>query len=74
MGMTKNPIRAAREDAGLSRSQLAAKSGVTSETIERIELRKNDPSMATLRALADALCLPVAALIDERVTSSPDVA
>lgn len=48
-------IRAAREAAGLSRSDLDTRAGVPRRTVERVELRGQDPHPETLLAIATAL-------------------
>jgi transcriptional regulator with XRE-family HTH domain len=52
---TPNPIRAAREKAGMSREELAFKSGLSFKTLERLEAGAHAPRRATLFVIADAL-------------------
>jgi transcriptional regulator with XRE-family HTH domain len=47
-------LRNARTDAGLSRRALAAKAGVPTSTISRIEGRQSDPTLTMLGRLVDA--------------------
>lgn len=47
--------RAKREEAGLSRPQLAVRSGVSLRTIARFELENRVPTYRLLTRLADAL-------------------
>lgn len=58
---SRNPIRAARERAGLSREQLAVKAGVSSSTLYLAE-RAGLVSDATIAKLAEALGIPLAEL------------
>ena len=51
-------IRAARLRKGWNQSVLAAKSGVSRETIERLETRRTVGSAATLAVLARSLGVP----------------
>lgn len=55
-GMSSNALRAHREEKGLTRDALAARSGVTSNTVYRIETgRHMSPLLETKEALASAL-------------------
>lgn len=54
-----NPIRAARERAGVSREELAFKAGLSFKTLERIERGDSKPHRATLQVIAHALRIPV---------------
>ncbi|GAA2793746.1 helix-turn-helix domain-containing protein [Kribbella solani] len=47
-------LRQAREDAGLSRSALAAKAGVPTSTVSRIEAGSSDPTLTMLSRLVAA--------------------
>ncbi|MGY4768236.1 helix-turn-helix domain-containing protein [Kribbella sp. CWNU-51] len=47
-------VRRAREDAGLSRSALAAKAGVPTSTVSRIEAGSSDPTLTMLSRLIAA--------------------
>ena len=47
-------VRRAREDAGLSRSALAAKAGVPTSTVSRIEAGSSDPTVTMLSRLIAA--------------------
>jgi transcriptional regulator with XRE-family HTH domain len=47
-------LESARTRAGLSRSGLAAKAGVPTSTVSRIETGANDPTVSTLERLLDA--------------------
>jgi transcriptional regulator with XRE-family HTH domain len=48
-------LRSLRLAAGLTQLDLAAQSGVTHESISRLELGTRSPRAATIRRLADAL-------------------
>jgi transcriptional regulator with XRE-family HTH domain len=54
-----------REAAGLSQYQLARQSGVTAQTISRIELEERDPNWVTVLKLARALGVSVADFDDQ---------
>lgn len=56
--MTGEEIRAAREARGWSRAELAARSGLDSDTIRRIEEQGQAPQARTLRMLRAALTMP----------------
>lgn len=51
-----------RRARGLGREQLSVLAGVNRETIARWERRENNPRLATARAVAAALEVPVDAL------------
>lgn len=55
-------VRHHREAAGLTRPALAARVGVTVETVENWEQGRNAPAVGTLPALAEALGVPVCGL------------
>jgi transcriptional regulator with XRE-family HTH domain len=57
-------VRERRERAGLSLRALAARSGVSASMISDIERCTKSPTIATLAAVAEALAVPVAGLID----------
>jgi transcriptional regulator with XRE-family HTH domain len=57
-------IRAQRGRLGLTLRALAARSGVSSSMISDIERRAKSPTIATLAALAEALEVPLPALVD----------
>lgn len=69
---SKNPnptaLEATRREAGISRKKLAELSGVSFRTLECYEQRKNDINIAnvkTVRALAQALNVPMEKILDE---------
>lgn len=62
---TPNPIRAAREQAGLSREALAFKAGVSFKTLERLEAGARSPRRSTLKVIADVLGVEPASLLVE---------
>lgn len=57
-------IREEREKAGLSLSQLAGRSGLTKAYLVRLENQGGNPTVEALAAIADALELTVADLLD----------
>jgi transcriptional regulator with XRE-family HTH domain len=63
-------IRAHRERAGLSLSELAAAAGVAKSTLSQLEAGKANPSIETLWAIAKALGVPFGRLIEP---PAPDV-
>ncbi|KHK98430.1 DNA-binding protein [Microbacterium mangrovi] len=60
-------LRREREAAGLSVSELARRAGVSKATVSQLESGTTGPSVETLWAIADALGLPFAAFVEERV-------
>lgn len=58
-------VRRRREEIGLSLSALARTSGVSKSTLSEIERGMGNPAIDTLWALAQALGVPFAALIDD---------
>lgn len=58
-------LRAARQAAGLSLEQLGVKAGISGGTVGRIELGLHSPRLDTMEAIADALDLSVADLLQE---------
>ncbi len=48
-------LSSARQSAGLTIAELARRSGVSRDTIERIEAGRGNPTVATLTALSGAL-------------------
>jgi transcriptional regulator with XRE-family HTH domain len=57
-------VRGRREQLGLSLRALASKSGVSSSMISDIERGAKSPTVSRLAALAEALGVPISALID----------
>jgi transcriptional regulator with XRE-family HTH domain len=57
-------VRAERQKAGLSLSQLAEQAGLTKAYLVRLETQGGNPSLESLVAIADALELTVADLLD----------
>jgi transcriptional regulator with XRE-family HTH domain len=57
-------IKNRREELGLTLRALASRSGVSSSMISDIERESKSPTISTLSALAEALEVPLAALID----------
>lgn len=56
-------IRAAREDAGLSREKLAYETGVSTSTLARLELRNRLPNALALARIAARVGVSVADLL-----------
>ena len=52
-------IRDAREEAGLSQTELAARVGITQPALSRIEAGRVDLTLGTLQRVADALGVPL---------------
>lgn len=63
-GALADSLRRARLEAGLSFRELAAKSGVSSSQIRRIEEGENTPTVEALRKLATALELDLTELFE----------
>jgi hypothetical protein len=55
----QNPVRAIRQWRGLSGRYLARLAGVTPSMVSQIECTGRIGSTRTLKAIADALCVPV---------------
>jgi len=83
MSMAGRMVRYARQRAGLTQRQLAAKAGVPQETIARIERGRVDPRLGTLDRLLEAAGMGLEALprlgvgvdrpqIRERIAMAPD--
>lgn len=62
-------LRRERETAGISVSELARRAGVSKATVSQLESGSTGPSVETLWAIADALGLPFAAFVEERVSA-----
>lgn len=56
-------IRETRAAQGLSLEQLARLTGISAPALSLIETGKRDPRLTTLKRIADALRVPLAALI-----------
>ena len=48
-------LRWARQEAGLTQAQLAARAGVSQQQVAKLERPGSNPSIATLRRIAEAL-------------------
>jgi transcriptional regulator with XRE-family HTH domain len=57
-------IRAARRATGLSQFQLAERSGLSADFIGKVERGTTSPSLESLKAIADALHLPLRDLFE----------
>jgi len=55
-------LRKYRQEKGFTQEQLAARSGVASEYISRLEAGKRNPTVAIVEKLAKAMELPVQVL------------
>ena len=58
-------LRARRDSAGLTQSQLSERCGIPKPTLSRYENDHVQPSLGTLRKLADGLGLSVGALVPD---------
>lgn len=68
-----NRIQALRTEQGLSLRTLAAKAGITASMLSQIENEQVNPSVNTLRSVAQALDIPLYALFKDQVTPNPVV-
>lgn len=64
-------LRALREKAGISLSELARRSGIAKGTLSQLESRPGNPTIETVFSLSNALGIPVSSLLTER--TDPDV-
>jgi transcriptional regulator with XRE-family HTH domain len=64
-------IKTAREEAGLSQKELAAKVGCANNTLSRIELGRMRASGRLARKIAEGLDTTIAALSDNQRRSEP---
>ncbi|MFC7330579.1 helix-turn-helix domain-containing protein [Marinactinospora rubrisoli] len=73
-------VRSARARHGLSLDQLAARAGISKGALVAVETGAGNPSLSTLVRLADALAVPVSAIVEPagaprlRVVHADDVA
>lgn len=58
-------LRSLREAAGISQYRLAQLSGLTKQTLSRLELGESKPSWETVQALARALAVDVTVFVTE---------
>lgn len=63
-------LRALREEAELSQLALAEASGITNDTICRIELGRRAPQAATIERLAKALNVPPHRFVTDEPSTS----
>ena len=61
MGTRLKRLRVAKD---LSQAALATRAGLTREYVNKLEAGKQDPSLTTISALANALGVPVTALLE----------
>jgi transcriptional regulator with XRE-family HTH domain len=59
-------VRRLRRDRGLSADQLAARAGISKGALVALENAAANPNLATLVRLADALGVPVSALVEQQ--------
>jgi transcriptional regulator with XRE-family HTH domain len=64
-------IRGARKATGLSQFQLAERSGLSADFIGKVERGTTSPSLESLKAIADALHLPLRDLFAGEPGASP---
>lgn len=64
-------LRALREQAGLSLSELARRSDIAKGTLSQLETGTGNPTIETVFSLSNALGVPVSTLLTER--ADPDV-
>lgn len=64
-------LRALREQAGLSLSELARRSDIAKGTLSQLETGTGNPTIETVFSLSNALGVPVSSLLTER--ADPDV-
>lgn len=64
-------IRNARKEAGLTQVELAKKTSLSRSYIGDIEKDRYNPSVATLRAIADATGVPVESILGNSAPTSP---
>jgi transcriptional regulator with XRE-family HTH domain len=69
-GHVADAIKKRREQLGLTLRALASRSGVSSSMISDVERGTKSPTIATLSALAEALGVPLSALVDGVAPSS----
>jgi transcriptional regulator with XRE-family HTH domain len=62
-------IRALRRQAGLTLAELAAAAGLGKSTLAQLESGKGNPSVETLWAIASALEVPFARLVEQQGTA-----
>ena len=65
----ENPVRAIRQWRGLSGRYLARLAGITPSMVSQVECRGKTGSTRTLKAIADALCVPVDLLLPQKAGS-----
>jgi transcriptional regulator with XRE-family HTH domain len=73
MRFVAQAVRGRREQLGLSLRALASKSGVSSSMISDIERGTKSPTISTLSALAQALGVPLSALVESAAFPAPRI-
>ncbi len=66
-------IRAIRTATGMTQKTLGEKSGIAEPTIRRYESGKLHPKLETIRKIADALEVPVLALLGETIQNEKEM-
>lgn len=66
MGMTGRMIRQARRQAGLTQTQLAARTGIPQSVTSAYEAGRREPSVAAFRRLGESLGCHVALVLAPR--------
>lgn len=64
-------IRNARKEAGMTQVELAKKTSLSRSYIGDIEKDRYNPSVATLRAIAEATGVPVESILDNSTSTQP---
>lgn len=64
-------VRQARVQAGLTQAELAERADMADATLSRIERNRLVPSVALTKRLADALGVPVDALLSQKLPKAP---
>jgi transcriptional regulator with XRE-family HTH domain len=67
-------IKELRQRRGLTQEELAVLSGLASDTIRRLEYASFNPSLGTLKKLADGLGITTLALLDENFDKVDELA
>jgi transcriptional regulator with XRE-family HTH domain len=65
-------LRSAREAAGLSQYALAKRSGLSKQTLSKLEMGEREPSWVTVQLLAKSLNLECTAFVDPEITIPPE--
>lgn len=74
MTQISDRLVAARKATGRTQQQVAFRSGLSLATVQRIEAGRNEPTIQTLRALAEATDADLADLLGNLQPSTGDTA